>query len=156
MYRNWFYLNSKANKDIYSQNDSYQFVNEFPINLYYPISPTPRVSLLEISFPLRFDDYDFTQIYNFLVKLDIVEDSLFGDKRINLLRHIQLAPSSEKHKLAKFEFKNLILADLRRNSIKRIEVSICDIEGNILVVKKDPQYLKEVPTILLCATTNQR
>ncbi len=134
-------LRSNGSKDLFPENNPYDFANQFCTTLNY--SNKTKVALSEIHLPLNFryitEQANIKQIF---ILSDLVDDSIVGSSRLNILKVISVNtikfPSNNQVEL----YKNLFFYPITQNSINNIRIKITDSNGNSL--KTHPDHLKEL------------
>src|SRR6266404_9589758 len=128
-------LRSNGSKDLFPENNPYDFANQFCTTLNY--SNKIKVALSEIHLPLNFRYItEQAKIRQIFILSDLVDDSIVGSSRLNILKVISvnsvIFPASNQVEL----YDNLFFYPLTQNSINNIKIQITDSSGNLLKIGK--------------------
>jgi len=124
-------LKSNASKDLFSDNTPYNFTNQLCTTLNF--SNKTKVALSEIHLPLNFrGDLEQAKIKQIFILSDLVDDSIIGSSRSNILKVINVNTIKFPNSSQVILFENLFFYPLVRNSINNIKIIITDSFGNIL------------------------
>ncbi len=125
-------LRSNASGNLYS-NTCYNFTNQLCTTLNF--KDKTRVALSEIHLPLNFRlEGKQGNINQILVQTDLVDDSIFGDSRLNILKLVTIDKNFYTYDTQVLLFKNLFFYPLSRNSFNNVTINITDTFGNVLNV----------------------
>src|SRR6267143_3836111 len=132
-------LRSNSSKDLYLENYAYDFTNQLCTTLNY--SNKTEVASAEIHLPLNFrQEKDQKKLRQIFVLTDLIDDSIVGSSRLNILKVISVDLSTFVQEFQVELFQNLFFYPLAQNSINNIRIQITDPEGNIL--KTNKTYLR--------------
>ncbi len=124
-------LRSSANSDLFS-NTPYDFTNQLCTTLTY--SNKTKVALSEIHLTLNFraEKEGQSKIKQIFILSDIVDDSIVGSSRLNILKVISVNIIKFPSNTQVILFDNLFFYPLARNSINNIRIIITDTFGTTL------------------------
>jgi hypothetical protein len=127
-------LRSSANKDLFPNNTPYEFTNQLCTTLNLRNKAT--VAAAEIHLPLNFrinnKTFKVSDISQVLVLADIVDDSIIGDTRMNILKILTINKSKSANTAQYFADCNLNYFPLTRNSVNNIRIQIVSQLGDSL------------------------
>jgi hypothetical protein len=125
-------LRSRANKNLYPNNTFYDFTNQLCTSVAFKNKTS--VALAELHLPLSYKKLQPTQpdVNTMLIFCDIVDDTIVGETRLNLLKVITVDLTKIHVNAELFSFPILFYMPLTTNSANNIRIRFEDNQGNIL------------------------
>jgi hypothetical protein len=124
-------LRSTANKNLYPENTFYDFTNQLCTTLAF--KSRTSVAVAEVHLPLNYkQNKKQSDAVSILMFCDIVDDSIVGDTRLNLLKVITVDKTKTYLNAQRYSFPILFYLPLTRNSVNNIRIRFEDNQGNIL------------------------
>jgi hypothetical protein len=124
-------LRSSANKDLYVENSPYKFTNQLCTTLNY--KNKSQVALAELHLPMVFrKDKTQLDINQLFVLCDIVDDTIVGSNRLNILKVVTVDKFLDVATSQWNTFENLFFYPLTRNSVNNIRIKIVTSMGKDL------------------------
>ena len=124
-------LRSSASSDLFS-NTPYDFTNQLCTTLTFSNKTKVALSELHLTLNFRAEIDGQSKIKQIFILSDIVDDSIVGSSRLNILKVISVDIIKFATNTQVILFDNLFFYSLARNSINNIRIVITDTFGNIL------------------------
>ncbi len=132
-------LRSNVDKELYPNNNIYNFSNQLCDNLSF--SNKTKVALCEIHLPLNFrfilEQSKYREIF---VLSDIVEESIVGSLRLNILKVITINNDKFPTNCQVELFSNLLFYDLKFSELNSINFQITDSWGSALRTDNETKF----------------
>jgi hypothetical protein len=140
---NYLTLRSGASKKLYPENTLYDFTNQLCTTIDF--TRKSSVAVAEVILPLNFKKItkpDQSGLNTFIMFTDIVDDSIIGDARLNMLRVVSCDRMKSSKNAQVFSYPKLFYFPLTIKSVNNIRIRFEDNLGNVILSPKTDPDLK--------------